>query len=344
MSILVTGGAGFIGSHTVVELVEHGYDVVIVDNFINSDKSVIKRIEKIVQKEIKYYNCDLRNYGQLRKIFLSNQFDSCIHFAGLKSVGESVCKSLEYYNNNISGTITLLSVMQEFDCKKIIFSSSATVYDEDGIPPFTEQATKGRGTNPYARTKIMLEDILRDVYVSDETKNVSNKWKMIFLRYFNPIGAHKSGLLGEMPNGIPNNLMPYITQVATGKLPMLKIYGNDYDTPDGTCIRDYIHVVDLALGHIKALDHIDKLDQIGVYNLGTGKGYSVLEVVKAFEQANDLKIPYIVTDRRIGDIPISYSDPSKAYEELKWKHSHDLLDMCRDSWRWQLSFNEFGNV
>ena len=329
MAVLVTGGAGYIGSHTCVELLNAGKDVVIVDNFFNCKKSSLDRIRALVKKDFKFYECDIRDKKGLDEIFKKEQIDSVIHFAGLKAVGESVHKPLEYFDNNVNGTLVLLDVMRNNGCKKIVFSSSATVYGMNNISPLTEDMEVGGVTNPYGRTKYMIECILKDLYTSDNT------WSICLLRYFNPIGAHKSGTMGEDPNGIPNNLMPYITQVAIGKREYLNVWGDDYDTPDGTGVRDYIHVVDLALGHIKAVEKVEGSEGLFIYNLGTGKGYSVLDVVKAFEKASGVKIPYKIGPRRDGDIATCYSDPSKAYKELGWKAERDIEEMCEDSWRWQ---------
>ena len=329
MNIIVTGGAGFIGSHTVIELINAGHSVVVVDNLVNSSRIALARVEKIVGQKIPFYEVDIRDRQGLEKVFSENKFDCCIHFAGLKAVGESVQKPWEYYDNNITGTLVLLDVMRKAGCKNIIFSSSATVYGNPAVIPITEQCPKGECTNPYGQTKSMLEEILRDMYVADK------EWNVVLLRYFNPIGAHKSGLIGENPNGVPNNLMPYITQVAVGRLDHLNIFGDDYDTPDGTGVRDYIHVVDLARGHVKALKAIDDKCGVEVYNLGTGIGYSVLDLVKAFEKATGVKIPYVIAPRRAGDIAACYSDPSKAWEKLGWKAEYGIDDMCRDSWNWQ---------
>lgn len=329
MAVLVTGGAGYIGSHTCVELLNAGKDVVIVDNFYNCKKSSLDRIRALVKKDFKFYECDIRDKKGLDEIFKKEQIDSVIHFAGLKAVGESVHKPLEYFDNNVNGTLVLLDVMRNNRCKKIVFSSSATVYGMNNISPLTEDMEVGGVTNPYGRTKYMIECILKDLYTSDNT------WSICLLRYFNPIGAHKSGTMGEDPNGIPNNLMPYITQVAIGKREYLNVWGDDYDTPDGTGVRDYIHVVDLALGHIKAVEKVEGSEGLFIYNLGTGKGYSVLDVVKAFEKASGVKIPYKIGPRRDGDIATCYSDPSKAYKELGWKAERDIEEMCEDSWRWQ---------
>lgn len=329
MAVLVTGGAGYIGSHTCVELLNAGKDVVIVDNFYNCKKSSLDRIRALVNKDFKFYECDIRDKKGLDEIFKKEKIDSVIHFAGLKAVGESVHKPLEYFDNNVTGTLILLDVMRSNGCKKIVFSSSATVYGMNNVSPLTEDMEVGGVTNPYGRTKYMIECILKDLYTSD------NSWSICLLRYFNPIGAHKSGTMGEDPNGIPNNLMPYITQVAIGKREYLNVWGNDYDTPDGTGVRDYIHVVDLALGHIKAVEKAENNEGLFIYNLGTGKGYSVLDVVKAFEKASGVNIPYKIGPRRDGDIATCYSDPSKAEKELGWKAQRDIEEMCEDSWRWQ---------
>lgn len=329
MAVLVTGGAGYIGSHTCVELMNAGIDVVIVDNFYNCKKSSIDRIKALVGRDFPYYECDIRDREGLDKIFKTEKIDSVIHFAGLKAVGESVQKPLEYFDNNITGTLVLLDVMRKNGCKKIVFSSSATVYGTKNISPLTEDMEIGGVTNPYGRTKYMIECILQDLYVSDKD------WSICLLRYFNPIGAHKSGTMGEAPNGIPNNLMPYITQVAIGKRDHLSVFGNDYDTPDGTCVRDYIHVVDLALGHVKAVQKVEGEKGVFIYNLGTGKGYSVLDVVNAFKKASGIDIKYEIMARRAGDLAVCYSDPSKAYKELGWKAERDIEEMCEDSWRWQ---------
>lgn len=329
MAVLVTGGAGYIGSHTCVELMNAGIDVVIVDNFYNCKKSSIDRIKALVGRDFPYYECDIRDREGLDKIFKTEKIDSVIRFAGLKAVGESVQKPLEYFDNNITGTLVLLDVMRKNGCKKIVFSSSATVYGTKNISPLTEDMEIGGVTNPYGRTKYMIECILQDLYVSDKD------WSICLLRYFNPIGAHKSGTMGEAPNGIPNNLMPYITQVAIGKRDHLSVFGNDYDTPDGTCVRDYIHVVDLALGHVKAVQKVEGEKGVFIYNLGTGKGYSVLDVVNAFKKASGIDIKYEIVARRAGDLAVCYSDPSKAYKELGWKAERDIEEMCEDSWRWQ---------
>ena len=329
MAILVTGGVGFIGSHTVVELQNAGYDVVILDNLCNASPKVIDRIEAITGKKAPFYKVDIRDRKGLEEIFAKEKIDSCIHFAGLKAVGESVQKPLENYDKNISGTLTLLEVMRENGCKNIIFSSSATVYGDPAFVPITEECPKGVCTNPYGWTKSMLEQIMTDMQKADP------EWNVVLLRYFNPIGAHKSGTMGENPNGIPNNLMPYITQVAVGIREELGVFGNDYDTPDGTGVRDYIHVVDLALGHVKALKKIEENAGLSIYNLGTGQGYSVLEVVHNFEEARGVKIPYSIRPRREGDIATCYADASKAKAELGWEAQYGIKEMCEDSWRWQ---------
>ncbi len=329
MAIIVTGGAGFIGSHTCVELQQAGYDVVVFDNLCNSSEKSLKRVEAITGKPVKFYKGDILDRGALQQVFDKEQIDSCIHFAGLKAVGESVQKPWEYYENNIAGTLTLVDVMKNNGCKNIIFSSSATVYGDPAEIPITENCPKGQCTNPYGWTKSMLEQILTDIQKAD------NEWNVVLLRYFNPIGAHPSGTMGENPNGIPNNLMPYITQVAVGKLPELGVFGNDYDTPDGTGVRDYIHVVDLAKGHVKAIKKLEDNSGLNIYNLGTGVGYSVLDIVKNFEEANGIKIPYSIKPRRAGDIATCYSDATKAKEELGWTAEFGIKEMCADSWRWQ---------
>ena len=333
MKILVTGGTGYIGIHTVVELINHGDDVVIVDNLVNSKKDVIDKLKEITGKEIPFYEEDVRNKEALEKIFKEHKIDAVMHFAGLKAVGESVAKPLEYYNNNLDSTITLLEVMKEHNCKKIVFSSSATVYGDPEVLPLTEECKVGGTTNPYGTTKLMIERILKDLYISD------NEWSVAILRYFNPIGAHKSGLIGENPNGIPNNLMPYIIKVAVGELPCLSVFGNDYDTPDGTGVRDYIHVVDLAKGHIAAMKHFENNGE-GYYNLGTGHGYSVLDLVTTFEKINNVKVNYKITDRRPGDIASCYADPTLAYEKLGWKAELEIEDMCRDAYNYILKEKE----
>ena len=329
MSILVTGGAGYIGSHTVVELQNAGYDVVVMDNLSNASEKSLDRVTQITGKPVKFYKADILDRESLNEIFDKEEIDSCIHFAGLKAVGESVAKPWEYYNNNIAGTLTLVDVMRQHNVKNIIFSSSATVYGDPAIIPITEECPKGQCTNPYGWTKSMLEQILTDIQKADP------EWTVVLLRYFNPIGAHKSGTIGENPNGIPNNLMPYITQVAVGKLKELGIFGDDYDTPDGTGVRDYIHVVDLAKGHVKALKKIKDNSGLSIYNLGTGKGYSVLDIVNNFEAATGVHIPYVIKPRRAGDIATCYSDATKAEKELGWKAENGIKEMCEDSWRWQ---------
>ena len=327
MSVLVTGGAGYIGSHTVVELLNRGEEIVIVDNFSNSKPEMLDKIKEIIKKEFKFYEVDLLDREKLNKVFDENpEIDSVIHFAGLKAVGESVAKPIEYYHNNITGTLILLDVMRNHNCKKIVFSSSATVYGNPKTVPIREDFPLST-TNPYGSTKLMIEQILNDVYISD------NEWSIILLRYFNPIGAHESGLIGESPNGIPNNLMPYINQVACGKLDYLRVFGSDYDTIDGTGVRDYIHVVDLAQGHLKALDKARSFNGVEAYNLGTGTGYSVLQIVKAFEDATGVEVKYKIVDRRPGDIATCYADPSKAKNDLGWEAKKGIEEMCRDSWR-----------
>jgi len=330
MAILVTGGAGYIGSHTVVELQNAGYEVVVLDNLSNSSEKSLERVEKITGKSVTFYKADILDRKALNEIFDKEKIDSCIHFAGLKAVGESVQKPWEYYENNIAGTLTLVDVMRQHGVKNIIFSSSATVYGDPAIIPITEECPKGQCTNPYGWTKSMLEQVLSDMQKADP------EWNVILLRYFNPIGAHETGRIGENPKGIPNNLLPYITQVAVGKLVCLGVFGNDYDTPDGTCVRDYIHVVDLADGHVKALQKLEKSEGgVWIYNLGTGTGYSVLDVINAFEEANELKINYVFKDRRPGDVPACYADPAKAKAELGWVAKRGIKEMCQDSWRWQ---------
>ncbi|MDO4633011.1 MAG: UDP-glucose 4-epimerase GalE [Eubacteriales bacterium] len=329
MAILVTGGAGYIGSHTCVELLEAGYEVVVVDNLYNSSEKAIERVEKITGKKVKFYQADLLDKEALNAIFDAEQIDSVIHFAGLKAVGESVQKPLEYYHNNMTGTFYLCDVMRNHGVKNIIFSSSATVYGDPAFIPITEDCPKGQITNPYGQTKGMLEQVLTDLHTADP------EWNVVLLRYFNPIGAHKSGIIGEDPKGIPNNLVPYIAQVAVGKLESLGVFGDDYDTPDGTGVRDYIHVVDLAKGHVKALKKIEEKAGVCIYNLGTGKGYSVLDVLHAFEKACGKELPYTIRPRRAGDIAMCYADPTKAKNELGWVAEKGIEEMCEDSWRWQ---------
>ena len=329
MAILVTGGAGYIGSHTVIELQNAGYDVVVMDNLSNSSEVALERVQEITGKPLTFYKADILDREATEEIFSKEKIEAVIHFAGLKAVGESVQKPWEYYNNNITGTLILLDVMRKHNVKNIIFSSSATVYGEPEKVPVTEETPKGSCPNPYGWTKSMLEQILTDIQKADPS------WNVILLRYFNPIGAHKSGKIGENPNGIPNNLMPYITQVAVGKLPKLGVFGNDYPTPDGTCIRDYIHVLDLATGHVKALERLKKNAGLDIYNLGTGIGYSVLDVIHNFEAATGITIPFEFKPRRAGDIPVNYSNADKAWKELGWKAQYGIKEMCADSWRWQ---------
>ena len=325
MSILVTGGAGYIGSHTVVELLNAGEEIIIVDNFVNSKPEVLDKIKKITGKNFKFYEVDLLDKENLKTVFEENNIEAVIHFAGLKAVGESVSKPLMYYHNNITGTLILLKLMQEYQCKKIVFSSSATVYGVPKTVPIKEDFPLST-TNPYGSTKLMIEQILKDVCAAD------NEFTAILLRYFNPIGAHETGEIGENPNGIPNNLMPYINKVAFGELEVLNVFGNDYETKDGTGVRDYIHVVDLSMGHLKALEKARNITGAHAYNLGTGNGYSVLEIVKAFENANGVKVNYRIAPRRPGDIAECYADPSKAKKELGWEAKKDLNQMCKDSW------------
>lgn len=329
MAILVTGGAGYIGSHTVVELLNLDQEVIIVDNFYNSKAEVLERIKEITNKDFKFYEADILNRQAMRLIFAENSIDSVIHFAGYKAVGESVEKPLMYYHNNVEGTVALLEEMIVANVKSIVFSSSATVYGTENIAPFVEEMPTDTSNNPYGYTKVVIEHMLKDLTVSDPN------WSVTLLRYFNPIGAHESGRIGEDPQGIPNNLMPYVTQVAIGKRDKLSIFGADYETHDGTGVRDYIHVVDLALGHIKALAHNQANKGVGVFNLGTGIGYSVLDLVKAFEEANGIEINYEIADRRPGDNDIAYADAKHAKSTLGWVATRDLVDMCRDSWKWQ---------
>lgn len=331
---MVTGGAGYIGSHTIIELYAAGHDVLVADNLSNSSRESLRRVETITGKLVPFRKVDLRDRAAVEQLFedavLKGQpYDAVIHFAGLKAVGESVAKPYEYYSNNIGGTLNLINAMRLFDCRNLVFSSSATVYGNPAVIPITEKCPKGECTNPYGKTKSMIEDILIDIQKADSS------WNIVLLRYFNPIGAHPSGLMGEDPNGIPNNLMPYITQVAVGKREELGVFGNDYDTPDGTGVRDYIHVMDLAAGHVKAVDALFRKCGLEVYNLGTGHGYSVMDVLKAFEKASGINVPYSIKPRRPGDIAVCYSDPSKANSELGWKAQRSLEEMCRDSWNWQ---------
>lgn len=329
MSILITGGCGYIGSHTCIELLESGHDIVVLDNFYNSDIEAINRVKELTGKEFPFYECDIRDAQGLRRVFSAHKIDVVIHFAGLKAVGESVEKPLEYFDNNVNGTLVLCSVMREFGCKRMVFSSSATVYGMNNPSPLNETMSVGAVTNPYGRTKFMIECILQDLCVSDP------EWSVVLLRYFNPIGAHKSGRIGENPSGIPNNLMPYVTQVAVGKREKLSVFGGDYDTPDGTGVRDYIHVVDLARGHVCAVNYALKTAGIEAVNLGTGTGYSVLDLVNTFQKVNNVPVPYAIVDRRPGDIGTCYSNPAKAKELLGWEAEYGLEDMCLDAWRWQ---------
>lgn len=328
MKILVTGGAGYIGSHTCIELLEKGYEIIIADNFSNSSPEVLNRIKKITGRDVKSYNADLTEREKLETIFQENSIDAVIHFAGLKAVGESVQIPLKYYHNNITGTLILCELMEKYSVKKMVFSSSATVYGTTNISPLGEELPLS-ATNPYGHTKLMIEQILKDIYVAD------NSWSIVLLRYFNPIGAHKSGSLGENPKGVPNNLMPYITQVAVGKLKELSVFGNNYDTKDGTGVRDYIHVTDLAKGHVKAIEYVNTCTGVEAINLGTGKGYSVLELVGTFSKVNGIEIPYKIVEARVGDIGVCYANPKKAEKLLDWRTEETLEDMCRDSWNWQ---------
>lgn len=327
MKVLVTGGAGYIGSHTCVELLNAGFDIAVIDNFVNSKPVVIDKIKKITGRDFSFYEADLRDRGAVDRIFEENDISCVIHFAGLKAVGESVAKPLEYYKNNIVSTLTLCESMAAHGVKSIVFSSSATVYGDPHTVPILEDFPL-KTTNPYGSTKLMIENILRDIYASD------NEWGIVLLRYFNPIGAHKSGEIGEDPNGIPNNLLPYVAKVATGELPYLNVFGNDYNTHDGTGVRDYIHVVDLSLGHLQAVYKLEKEKGVFIYNLGTGNGYSVLDIVKAFEKASGKKINYKFAPRRPGDVAVCYADPSKALKELSWKAERGLDEMCRDLWNY----------
>lgn len=329
MAVLVTGGAGYIGSHTCVELLNNGYEVVVMDNLYNSNEKALERVEQITGKKVKFYNVDMLDQEAMNEIFEQETIDSVIHFAGYKAVGESVRKPLEYYHNNITGTLLLCDVMRKHGVKNIIFSSSATVYGDPAFVPITEECPKGQITNPYGQTKGMLEQILTDLHVSDP------EWNVVLLRYFNPIGAHKAGIIGEDPKGIPNNLVPYIAQVAVGKLEKLGVFGDDYDTPDGTGVRDYIHVVDLARGHVKAMKKFEDKPEVRIYNLGTGNGYSVLQVLHAFEKACGKTLPYEIKERRPGDVAACYADPAKAREELGWEAEYGIDEMCEDTWRWQ---------
>ncbi len=329
MAILITGGCGYIGSHTCVEMLAAGYDIVVLDNYYNAKPEALERIKELSGKDFPFYECDIRDAAGLRRIFRENRIEAVIHFAGLKAVGESVRIPLTYFDNNVSGTVVLCQVMAEMGCKRIIFSSSATVYGLNNTAPYHEAMPVGAVTNPYGRTKYMIECILSDLCVSDP------EWSAVLLRYFNPIGAHESGRIGEDPNGIPNNLMPYVSQVAIGKLKQLSVFGDDYDTPDGTGVRDYIHVVDLACGHVKAVDYAMHHTGAEAINLGTGIGYSVLDLVKAFVAANGVKVPYVIAPRREGDVDTCYANPAKAATLLGWKAQRNIEDMCRDTWRWQ---------
>ena len=330
MNILLTGGAGFIGSHTLIELYKAGHTAFVIDNLYNSDREALRRAAQIIGiDEVPFMEADIRDRKALNEVFDHHHFDACIHFAGLKAVGESVAKPLEYYENNMNGTFVLLDVMRKHGCKNIIFSSSATVYGDPAVIPITEDCPKGHCTNPYGQTKSMLEQVMIDLQKAD------GEWNVVLLRYFNPIGAHPSGRIGENPNGIPNNLMPYITQVAIGRRERLNVFGNDYPTPDGTGVRDYIHVVDLATAHVAALQAITRHQGLAIYNIGTGHGYSVLDVVNTFMRVNKVDIPYVIVPRRAGDIATCYCDPQKAARELGWTAQYGLEEMCRDSWNWQ---------
>ena len=328
MKILVTGGAGYIGSHTCIELIKAGYEVIVVDNLCNSSLESLKRVEKLADSDIPFYKVDVRDKASLIEVFQKHSIDGVIHFAGLKAVGESVVKPIEYYDTNVGGTFVLVEVMHEFDCKTFVFSSSATVYGDPHTVPIKEDFPLS-ATNPYGRSKLMIEEFLQDVFIADDS------WHIALLRYFNPVGAHKSGLIGEDPNDIPNNLIPYISQVAVGKLERLSVFGGDYNTPDGTGVRDYIHVVDLAKGHVKALQALENKPQVLTVNLGTGNGYSVLDMVKAFEKASGKGVPYQIVGRRPGDITTCYADPTYAAEKLGWTAEYGLDEMCEDTWRWQ---------
>ena len=332
--ILVTGGAGYIGSHTLISLFEDNHDFIVYDNLSNASRISLQKVEKIIGKSIIFEEGDIRDSAKLQNIFKKYTIESVIHFAGLKAVGESAKKPLKYYDNNVNGTLALLEAMKEADCKKIVFSSSATVYGDPKTTPIKEDFPIGNITNPYGRTKYFIEEILRDLYISDNT------WKIAILRYFNPVGAHESGLIGENPNGIPNNLMPFISQTAVGKREFLSVFGGDYDTHDGTGVRDYIHVIDLAYGHVKAINHLNSFKtnmEPLIVNLGAGKGYSVLEMIKAFEKASNKKVPYKIVERRVGDIAKCYADPTLAKKILNWEATKTIEDMCEDSWRWQMN-------
>lgn len=329
MAILVTGGTGYIGSHTVIELINNNLEVIIIDNLSNSNANVLEKIRQITGKDLKFYETDILDEESLRDVFKENEIEACIHFAALKAPFVSISNPIEYYHNNIEGTLSLIKIMKEFNCKKLIHSSSAAIYGESEKQPITENCSRGICTNPYGWSKSMLEQILTDLQKSDP------EWHIILLRYFNPIGAHQSGLIGEDPTGIPNNIMPYITQVAVGKLEKLNIFGDDYDTKDGTCIRDFIHVIDLAIGHVKAIEKLKDVPDLYIYNLGTGKGYTILELVKTFEKVSGKKINYEFAKRRKGDVLVCYADVSKAKNDLSWTSKYNLEDMCRDSWNWQ---------
>ena len=329
MAILITGGCGYIGSHTCIEMLDAGYDIVVIDNYYNSNPEALKRVKELSGKDFPFYECDIRDADGLRRVFSAHKIDAVIHFAGLKAVGESVAQPLTYFDNNVSGTVVLCGVMAEMGCKRMIFSSFATVYGTGNPSPLKEDMPTGAVTNPYGRTKFMIEGILSDLCTSDP------EWSVVLLRYFNPIGAHESGRIGEDPNGIPNNLMPYISQVAIGKLQQLSVFGDDYNTPDGTGVRDYIHVVDLAKGHVCAVDYAIKHTGVEAINLGTGVGYSVLDLVNAFRTVSGVEVPYRIAPRRPGDVDTCYSDPAKAARLLGWKAEKNVEDMCRDSWRWQ---------
>lgn len=328
MSILITGGAGYIGSHTCIELLNAGKDIVVIDNYSNSCNESLERVKKITGKDFRYYECDIRDRNGLEKVFAENKIEAVIHFAGLKAVGESCQKPWEYYDNNITGTLVLVDVMRKNGCKKMVFSSSATVYGEENQVPFVETMKTGTTTNPYGTTKLYIENILKDIY------NADNEWSLVLLRYFNPVGAHESGLIGEAPS-FPNNLMPYISQVAVGKREFLSVFGDCYDTPDGTGVRDYIHVVDLAAGHVKAIDYALPRTGVEIFNLGTGNGVSVIGLVKAFEEANGVPVPYKIVEPRAGDVAYSYANAQKALDILGWKAERDVRKMCEDTWRWQ---------
>jgi UDP-glucose 4-epimerase len=334
MNILVTGGAGYIGSHTCLELLEVGHAVVVLDNLSNSSAESLERVKTYTNKELRFYQGDVRDREILDKVFTENDIDAVIHFAALKAVGESIEQPLEYYQNNVQGTMTLLDIMRKYNCKNIVFSSSATVYGTPASNPITEDFPTGGCTNPYGRTKFMMEEILKDLQAADP------EWNVVLFRYFNPIGAHPSGVIGELPNGIPNNLMPYITQVAVGKRKELGIFGNDYPTQDGTGVRDYIHVVDLVKAHVMALEVFADNADLRIYNLGTGCGTSVLELVRAFQEVNGLTVPYVIKERRPGDIASCYCDASKVKAELGWKAEKDIFDMCKDAWNWQKNFEK----